>query len=126
MAVMPFLIRTLVTAASLWAATQLVPGLKIDAAGYTADPQTGYLIALAINAIALGLLNGFVKPILLMLSLPITCMTLGLFIIVVNGLMLVILSLLPFGFHVDGLFSAIVGALIVSVVSFALNRVVPG
>jgi putative membrane protein len=121
---MPFLIRTVVTAASLWAATLFVPGLKIDP--FTGDPQTGYLLALAINAIALGLLNGFVKPILLMLSLPITCATLGLFILVVNGLMLVLLSLLPFGFHVDGLISAIAGALIVSVVSFALNRVVPG
>jgi putative membrane protein len=123
---MPFLLRTVVTAASLWVATQLVPGLTIAAPSYTADPQTSYLIALAINAIALGLLNGFVKPILLMLSLPITCMTLGLFIVVVNGLMLVLLSVLPFGFHVDGLFSAIVGALIVSLVSFVLNRVVPG
>ena len=121
---MPFLLRTVVTAASLWVATQIVPGLTIDP--YGADAQTGYLIALAINAIALGLLNGFVKPILLMLSLPITCVTLGLFIVVVNGLMLVLLSVLPFGFHVDGLFSAIVGALIVSLVSFALNRVVPG
>jgi putative membrane protein len=67
-----------------------------------------------------------VKPILLLLSLPITCLTLGLFIIVLNGLILVILSLIPFvGFRVDGLFSAIVGALIVSVTSFLLTRVVP-
>lgn len=121
---MAFLLTTLVTAASLWAATLFVPGLRIDP--LTPDPQTGYLLALLVNAIALGLLNGFVKPILVMLSLPITCATLGLFILVVNGLMLVLLSLLPFGFHVDGLLSAIAGALIVSLVSFLLNRVVPG
>ena len=123
---MAFLIRTLVTAASLWVATQMVPGLRIGPAGFTADPQTDYLIALVISAVALGLLNAFVKPILLLLSLPITCATLGLFILVVNGLMLVILSALPVGFHVDGLSSAIVGGLIVSITSFFLHRVVPG
>ena len=123
---MTFLLRTLVTAASLWVATQLVPGLRVTGAGFTADPQTDQLIALLISAIALGLLNAIVKPILVLLSLPITCATLGLFILVVNGLMLVILSALPVGFHVDGLFSAIVGGLIVSATSFVLHRVVPG
>ena len=123
---MTFLLRTFVTAASLWVATQLVPGIRIGPAGFVADPQTDYVVALLISAIALGLLNAVVKPILLMLSLPITCATLGLFIVVVNGLMLVILSLLPVGFHVDNIFSAIVGALIVSLTSFVLHRVVPG
>lgn len=123
---MSFLIRTLVTAASLWVATQLVPGLRISGAGFTADPQTDQLVALLISAIALGLLNAFVKPILLLLSLPITCATLGLFIVVVNGLMLLILSALPVGFHVDNIVSAIVGGLIVSATSFVLSKVVPG
>jgi putative membrane protein len=75
--------------------------------------------------VVLGVLNTFVRPILLMLSMPITCLTLGLFILVLNGLMLVILSLLPLGFRVDGLLSAILGSLIVSVASFVLNRIVP-
>jgi putative membrane protein len=123
---MGFVIRTLVTAASLWVATQLVPGLTFRPPAWTADPQTNYLIAVVISAAALGLLNAFVRPILFVLSLPITCMTLGFFVLVVNGLMLVLLSLLPLGFQVDGIFSAVVGALIVSVVSFILNRVVPG
>lgn len=123
---MGFLIRTLVTAASLWVATQLVPGLTFHAPAWTADAQTNYLIAVVVSAAALGLLNAVVRPILLLLSLPITCMTLGLFVLVVNGLVLIVLSWLPLGFQVDGLFSAIVGALIVSVVSFILNRVVPG
>lgn len=123
---MSFLIRTLVTAASLWVATQVVPGLKVSGAGFTADPQTDQLVALLISAAALGILNAIVKPIILLLSLPITCATLGLFILVVNGLMLVILSALPVGFHVDGLFSAIAGGLIVSLTSFVLHRVVPG
>ncbi len=123
---MGFLVRTLVTAASLWVATQLVPGLTFHAPAWTADPQTNYLIAIVISAVALGILNAFVRPILLLLSLPVTCMTLGLFVLVVNGLILVVLSWLPLGFQVDGIISAIVGALIISVVSFILNRVVPG
>ncbi len=119
---MGFLVRTVVTAASLWVATQLVPGVSIQ-------PQPGmdYLVALAISAVVLGLLNAVVRPILFMLSLPVTCLTLGLFIVVLNGLMLVILALFPFtGFHVDGLFSAVVAGIVVSVTSFLLNRFVPG
>lgn len=124
---MGFLIRTAVTAASLWAADYLIPGIGFAPTDYTADAQTNYLIALALAAIVLGLLNALVRPVLLFLSLPITCMTLGLFIVVINGLMLVLLALVPFtGFQVDGFFSAMVGAAIVSVVSFVLNRVVPG
>lgn len=123
---MPFLLTTLVTAASLWVADLLIPGIFFEPSGYTADPQTNYLLALALAAIVLGVLNGLVRPILFWLSLPITCVTLGLFILVLNGLMLVLLAIVPFvGFRVDGLFSAIVGALVVSLVSFALNRVVP-
>lgn len=123
---MGFLIRTVVGAASLGVADYVIPGIFFEPPAYTADAQTNYLLALAVAAILLGLLNAFVRPILILLSLPITCVTLGLFVLVVNGLILVILSLLPIGFHVDGLFSAIVGALVVGVVSFFLNRVVPG
>lgn len=123
---MGFLIRTLVTAASLWVATQLVPGLTFRPPAWTADAQTNYLIAIVVSAVALGILNAFVRPVLLLLSLPVTCMTLGLFVLVVNGLILIVLSWLPIGFQVDGIISAVVGALIVSVVSFILNRVVPG
>lgn len=123
---MGFLVRTLVTAASLWVADYFIPGIFFEPSSYTADAQTNYWLALAIAAIALGVLNAVVRPILFMLSLPITCMTLGLFIIVLNGLMLVILAVIPFtGFRVDNILSAIVGAAIVSVTSFLLNRVVP-
>jgi putative membrane protein len=123
---MGFLITTFVTAASLWVATLFVPGIRVGGAGFSPDPQTDYLVSLLISAFVLGLLNAIVKPIILLLSLPITCATLGLFIIVVNGLILLILSALPVGFHVDGLLSAIAGGLIVSLTSFVLNRVVPG
>jgi putative membrane protein len=123
---MGFVVTTLLTAASLWVADYFLAGIFFEPPAYTADAQTNYWIALGLGAIVLGVLNAVVKPILLLLSLPITCLTLGLFIIVLNGLILLILSLIPFvGFRVDGLFSAIVGAAIVSVTSFLLTRVVP-
>jgi putative membrane protein len=115
---MGFLIRTVVTATSLWVATVFVPGATIQ-------PPSGedYIVALAISAIALGLLNAIVRPLLLLLSLPITCLTLGLFIVVVNGLMLLILTLVPFtGFHVDNLLSAVAAGVVLSLTSFVLNR----
>lgn len=123
---MGFLLRAVVGAASLGIADYLLEGIRFDPPAYTADAQTNYLLALTIAAILLGVLNAVVRPVLLLLSMPITCLTLGLFILVVNGLMLIVLSWLPVGFVVDGLFSAIVGALIVGIVSFFLNRMVPG
>jgi putative membrane protein len=123
---MGFLLRMLVTAASLGIADYLLEGIRFDPPAYTADAQTNYLLALGIAAVVLGILNAIVRPILLILSMPISCVTLGLFVLVVNGFMLVILSWLPLGFRVDDLLQAIVGALIVTVVSFFLNRIVPG
>ncbi len=123
---MGFVVRVVVGAASLGIADYLIPGIYFTPPSYTGDAQTNYLLALAIAAILLGILNAIVRPILVVLSLPITCMTLGVFILVVNGFMLIVLSWLPVGFHVDGFFSAIVGAIIVGVVSFFLNRLVPG
>lgn len=122
---MSFLLGIAVATVSLWIADVAVPGISFDPLVVTGDAQADYWITVAVSAVALGVLNAFIKPILLMLTLPITCLTLGLFILVLNGLMLVILSLLPVGFRVDGLFSAIVGALIFSVTGFVLNRVVP-
>ncbi|MBI2324324.1 MAG: phage holin family protein [Chloroflexi bacterium] len=123
---MGFLLRMIAAAASLGIADYLLEGIRFDPPAYTADAQTNYLLALGVAAIVLGVLNAIVRPILLLLSMPITCATLGLFVLVVNGLMLLILSWLPLGFHVSDLLQAIIGALIVSVVSFFLNRVVPG
>jgi putative membrane protein len=123
---MGFLVRMIVTAASLGIADYLLEGILFDPPAYTGDAQTNYLLALGIAAIVLGILNAIVRPVLLLLSMPITCATLGLFVLVVNGLMLLILSWLPLGFHVSDILAAIVGALIVGVVSFFLNKVVPG
>jgi putative membrane protein len=122
---MSFILGMLVAAASLWAADFFLAGVFFEPPAFTADPQANYWISVTLSAVVLGVLNTFVRPILFMLSLPITCLTLGLFILVLNGLMLVILSVLPLGFRVDGLLSAIIGSLIVSVTSFVLNRILP-
>lgn len=122
---MGFILGIITAAASLWAADFFLAGVFFEPPGFTADPQANYWISVTLSAVVLGILNAFVRPILFMLSLPITCLTLGLFILVLNGLMLVILAQLPLGFRVDGLLSAILGSLVISVTSFVLNRILP-
>lgn len=115
-----FIVRTVVTAASLWVADYLLEGISFEAAD-----DTGRIVALVVSAVVLGVLNALVRPVLMLISLPITIVTLGLFILVINGVLLWLLSLLPFtGFRVDGLLAAILGGIVVSVVSFVLNLVI--
>ena len=123
---MGFLLRMVVTAASLWVADYFLEGIRFEPPAWTGDAQMDYFVSLALAAIVLGILNAVVRPILLLLSMPLTCATLGLFVLVVNGLMLIILSWLPLGFRVSDIVAAIIGALVIAVVSFLLNRVVPG
>ena len=83
-----------------------------------------------INAVAIVVaayvVNAIVKPILVMVSLPITCVTLGLFIFVINALMLLLVSLIPFlGFVVNGFVVALVASIVISIVSWALSMVLP-
>lgn len=124
---MRLLIRTAITAVSLAAADYVLTGIEFVPTDLGLGPDGNRVGALVIAAVALGLLNAIVRPILLLLSMPITCVTLGLFILVVNGVMLWLLGLIPFtGLVVHDILSAILGALVVSVVSFVLNLVVPG
>jgi putative membrane protein len=112
---MKFLMRTLVTAIALWAATRLVTGITFH----------GSFLALAGVAIVFGLLNAFVRPILTFLSFPLLIVTLGFFIFVLNAVMLLLTSGLAsrFGidFHVSGFGAAFWGAIVVSMVSFLLS-----
>jgi putative membrane protein len=109
------LIRLAITALAVWLAATLFPGLV------SAENTT----ALILFAIVLGLLNAVVRPILLLLTLPFTIITLGLFIIVVNALVFWLATLLPVGVHVAGFGGALVGALVVSVVSFIASHFLP-
>jgi putative membrane protein len=113
---MRFLLRLLINAAALWVAVQLVHGITYAGGGWL--PFLGV-------ALVFGLVNAFIRPVLKLLSLPLIFLTLGLFALVVNGAMLWLTSALSgalgLGFHVDGCWTAILGALIVSIVSALLS-----
>jgi putative membrane protein len=122
-------LRLLVTAASLFAAVALVNG--VDLVGVTPgklpSPQT--LLNLLIVAVIFGLINAIVRPILKRLTCAITFFTLGLFIFVINALMLLLTSLIArqfeIGFTVDGFLPALFGSVVITVMSVILSVVVP-
>jgi len=107
--------RLVVNAAALWAATRLVDGIS-----FTGDWRLLFVVALVF-----GVLNVLVKPVLMFLTFPALILTLGLFTFVLNAFMLWltgrISDAMRLGFHVDGFWAAFLGALVVSIVSFALS-----
>ena len=107
---MGFVIRVVVNAAALWVAARLVSGLAV--AGV---PQ------LLLAALVLGLINAVVRPILVVLTLPLTLVTLGLFLFVLNAFCLWLTSRLVPGFEVQSFGAALLGALVISVVSWLLT-----
>lgn len=107
---MGFLIRVAVNAVAIMLAASILPGIGVD----------GIVPALA-AAVLLGLVNAFVRPVLLILTLPITLVTLGLFLLVLNGLCFWSVASLVKGFHVAGFGSAMLGALVVSAVSWIVT-----
>ena len=110
---MGFFLRVLVNVLAIVLAASVVPGVSLD----------GVLPAVAAGLL-LGLVNAVVRPVLLVLTLPITLVTLGLFLLVLNGLCLWLVASLVRGFHVAGFWSAVLGALVVSVVSWAVTILV--
>lgn len=84
----------------------------------------GFLAAL-VAALLLGVVNAIIRPILVFLTLPLTVVTLGLFLLVVNGLMLWLVSALVRGFHVSGFWGAVLGSILISIVSWILSRFLP-
>lgn len=112
---MQIIIRLLINAAALWAATRLVPGIA-----FTGDWRLLFLVALVF-----GVLNASVRPVLWFMTLPLLLVTLGLFTFVLNALMLwltgAVSDALGLGFQVDGFGAAFLGALVVSIVSFMLS-----
>lgn len=107
---MGFLVRVLGNALAIVAAAHIVPGIEVR----------GVLSALAAGLV-LGLINAAVRPLLLILTLPLTLVTLGLFLFVLNALCLWLTSALVRGFEVQGFWAAVLGALLVSLVSWVLN-----
>jgi putative membrane protein len=90
-----FVIRALISAIGLWIATRWVPGIRIDTAG-----------TLVLAGILLGVVNAIVRPILIILTLPITILSLGLFLLVVNTAMVALVAWMLPGFHIYGGFSS--------------------
>jgi putative membrane protein len=111
---MPFLIRMIANAVAILLISYLLPQVV------TAD---GVMAALA-AAFVLGLVNAVVRPLFVLLTLPITVVTLGAFLLVINGLLLGLVSYIVPGFHVNGFLAAVVGSVLLSVVSWILANVV--
>jgi putative membrane protein len=112
---MTFLLRLVVNAAALWVATRVVPGVTYEG---------GWLPFFAV-ALIFGVINATLRPLTKVLTCPLILLTLGLFALVVNGLMLwltsSLASALGLGFHVSGFWAAFFGALVVSIVSTLLS-----
>jgi putative membrane protein len=103
-----FLLRILFAGFGLWVAAHFVPGIS----------YTGGWPTLAIAAFLLGIVNAIVRPVVFFFTLPITVVTLGLFLLVVNAAMLGLVGLMLKGFVVDGLWAGIFGSLVVGAVSW--------
>jgi putative membrane protein len=110
-----FILRTLVTAVALWIAVAIVPGLAAR------DTAT-----LVMAAILLGLVNATLRPAMVFLSIPLTLMTFGLFLLVLNAAMLALVAWLVPAFTVSGFWAALFGALAVSIVSGFINGALRG
>lgn len=102
-----FLVRLLITALGLWIAQAIVPGIEITGVG-----------TLLAAALLLGIVNAVVRPLVVLLTLPITVLSLGLFLLVVNAAMLGLVAALLDGMLVRGFFSALFGSLVVSLISW--------
>lgn len=110
---MGLIIRVLISAVAVFIASYFVPGVVVN----------GFGTALVV-AVVLGLLNAFVKPVLTVLTIPITVLTLGLFLIVLNVLMVYLTDYLVDGFRVSGFIAAILFSIVVSIVTWLIDAVV--
>ncbi|MDM8287991.1 phage holin family protein [Slackia piriformis] len=117
---MKFILRWIVTALAVGVAVWIVPGISVFGMETWA--------AVALFGLVLALINMSIKPILQFISLPITCLTLGFFYLVVNAFLLYLAqwlanNILGLNFYIEGLLSALVGAIVISIVSAILNAI---
>jgi putative membrane protein len=108
-----FIARLFITAFGLWMADLALDSVQFDSVS-----------ALCIAALLLGFVNAVLRPVLIILTLPFTLITLGLFIFVVNGAMVLLVSRVMSAFHVEGLGTAILASIIVGVTGWAANAFV--
>jgi putative membrane protein len=109
----PFLLHWAVTALSLWLAGHVFKGLRFDGGR-----------SLLISALLLGFANAVVRPILVVLTLPLTLLTFGLFLLVINALMMMLVARLVRGFTISGFWTAFFASIFVAVVSLVIGALV--
>jgi putative membrane protein len=119
---MKLVTRWVITAVALVVAVWLIPGIRIE--------NQNAWIAVGLMAVSLGFVNAIIRPVLMFLSCGFIILTMGLFMIVVNGLALwlaswISVNLFNVGFYVDGLWPAMLGSIVVSIVSFLLSLLLP-
>jgi len=122
---MNLLVRLLVNAVALAVAAWLIPGITLDEGATNTDRA----ITLGIVAVIFGLVNALIRPVVKLLALPLIILTLGLITFVINALMLLLTSWitenLDVAFHVEGFWPALIGALVITVVGWALDAILP-
>lgn len=111
--VLPFLVHWGVTALSLWLAARIFKGLRFDGPG-----------ALLWSALLLGLANAIVRPVLVVLTLPLTLLTFGLFLLVINAAMLMLVAALVRGFRIDRFRTAFFASVFLAVLSLVIGALV--
>lgn len=107
---MNILISWLVSALAILTAAYILPGVHVS----------GFMSAFVL-ALVLGIINAVIKPVLIILTLPITILTLGLFTLVINALLIMLATLIVPGFSVDGFWSAFIFGIVLSIINFFLN-----
>lgn len=107
---MRFLLRLLLNGVAVFVAAQIIPGIGVSGPG-----------AAIVAGVALGLVNAIVRPVLILLTLPATVITLGLFIFVVNAVCLALAAWFVPGFTISGFIPALIGALVISIISWLLS-----
>lgn len=108
-----FLLRLAISAFGLWVASKIVPGMTFDGTG-----------TLLLAAFLLGFVNAFVRPVVILLTLPLTIVTLGLFLFVVNGLMLAFVAWLLEGFQLGGLLSAVFASIVSGIAAWFASSLI--
>lgn len=110
----PFLFQWAVTSFSLWVASLVFSGIRFSGTS-----------ALAMSALLLGFANAVIRPLFIVLTLPLTFLSLGLFLLVINALMLLLVAALVRGFRISGFWTAFFASLFISVLSLALGVFAP-
>lgn len=111
----PFLLYWAIMSFSLWLASRVFKGLKFTGAG-----------ALIISALLLGFVNAIIRPLVIFLTLPLTLVTFGLFLLVINALMILLVARIVSGFTVSGFWTAFFGGIFISIVNLVIGAVVGG